>query len=540
LKFSDLGLSDELSRAVADLGYTSPTPIQEKSIPVVLMGRDILGSAQTGTGKTASFTLPMIDILASGRAKARLPRSLILAPTRELAAQVAESFEKFSSYHKLSMALLIGGVSFTDQNTALSKGVDVLIATPGRLLDHFERGKVLLNDVKILVIDEADRMLDMGFIPDVERIAGLLPRMRQTLFFSATLSDDIQKLGAKFVMNPKIIEVAPPASTADTVAQHLIWTDVKKKRQVLRDILRHESVKNAVIFCNRKRDIAELIKSLTRHGFSAVALHGDMTQSARLEALQRFKDGDVPLMIASDVAARGLDIAGLSHVFNFDVPSHAEDYVHRIGRTGRAGNSGRAFTIAASKDDVKYIGFIEKLIGKPVPKITVVDGKVVEDDGAISAKTGDNRGDNKGDIASNDSSDAPQAAIDGAKAAPKRRSRNGRAEKSTDKSTEKTAETPPKQQLMVPKPRQSAGRAMDGRKNRLINRLKKQLKNQSKAPKTRRNQPNLHRIKSRLQVKTAIGTMNYHHRQIVRETRWLKPAMCRPFCGAEFISRLCW
>ena len=378
MKFSDLGLSDELSQAVADLGYTSPTPIQEKSIPIVLMGRDILGSAQTGTGKTASFTLPMIDILASGRAKARLPRSLILAPTRELAAQVADSFKKFCSYHKLSMALLIGGVSFTEQNAALSKGVDVLIATPGRLLDHFERGKVLLNDVKILVIDEADRMLDMGFIPDVERIASLLPRMRQTLFFSATLSDDIQKLGAKFVMNPKVIEVAPPAATADTVAQHLIWTDVKKKRQILRDILRHEAVKNAVIFCNRKRDIAELIKSLTRHSFSAVALHGDMTQSARLEALQRFKDGEVPLMIASDVAARGLDIAGLSHVFNFDVPSHAEDYVHRIGRTGRAGKSGRAFTIAASKDDTKYIGFIEKLIGKPVPQITVVDGKVVE------------------------------------------------------------------------------------------------------------------------------------------------------------------
>jgi len=385
LKFSDLGLSDELSRAVADLGYTSPTPIQEKSIPIVLMGRDILGSAQTGTGKTASFTLPMIDILASGRAKARLPRSLILAPTRELAAQVADSFEKFSSYHKLSMALLIGGVSFTEQNAALSKGVDVLIATPGRLLDHFERGKVLLNDVKILVIDEADRMLDMGFIPDVERIAGLLPRMRQTLFFSATLSDDIQKLGAKFVMNPKVIEVAPPAATADTVAQHLIWTDVKKKRQTLRDILRHEAVKNAVIFCNRKRDIAELIKSLTRHGFSAVALHGDMTQSARLEALQRFKDGEVPLMIASDVAARGLDIAGLSHVFNFDVPSHAEDYVHRIGRTGRAGKSGRAFTIAASKDDIKYIGFIEKLISKPIPQITVVDGRVVESGAKSSA-----------------------------------------------------------------------------------------------------------------------------------------------------------
>ena len=385
MKFSDLGLSDELSRAVADLGYKSPTPIQEKSIPIVLMGRDILGSAQTGTGKTASFTLPMIDILASGRAKARLPRSLILAPTRELAAQVAESFENFSSYHKLSMALLIGGVSFADQNAALGKGVDVLIATPGRLLDHFERGKVLLNDVKILVIDEADRMLDMGFIPDVERIAGLLPRMRQTLFFSATLSDDIQKLGSKFVMNPKIIEIAPPATTADTVAQHLVWTDAKSKRSILRDILRHESVKNAVVFCNRKRDISILVKSLTTHGFSAVALHGDMTQSARLDALQRFKDGEVPLMIASDVAARGLDIAGLSHVFNFDVPNHAEDYVHRIGRTGRAGKSGRAFTIAASKDDHKYVDFIETLTGKPIPLVRIIDGKVIDTDASTVA-----------------------------------------------------------------------------------------------------------------------------------------------------------
>ena len=376
MKFSDLGLSDGLSRAVADLGYETPTPIQEKSIPIVLMGRDILGSAQTGTGKTASFTLPMIDILASGRAKARLPRSLILAPTRELAAQVADSFEKFSVNNKLSMALLIGGVSFADQNAALSKGVDVLIATPGRLLDHFERGKVLLNDVKVLVIDEADRMLDMGFIPDVEKIVSLLPRMRQTLFFSATLSDDIQKIGSKFVMNPKIIEVAPPASTAETVAQHLIWSDSKAKRQVLRDLLGAEKVKNAVIFCNRKRDISTLVTSLTRHGFSAVALHGDMTQSARLEALQKFKDGDVPLLIASDVAARGLDIAGLSHVFNFDVPMSAEDYVHRIGRTGRAGKSGRAFTIAAGKDDIKYIGSIEALIGKPIPPITLDNAKI--------------------------------------------------------------------------------------------------------------------------------------------------------------------
>ena len=367
MKFSDLGLSSELSRAVADLGYEFPTPIQEKSIPVILMGRDILGSAQTGTGKTASFTLPMIDILASGRAKARLPRSLILAPTRELAAQVADSFEKFSVNNKLTMALLIGGVSFADQNTALSRGVDVLIATPGRLLDHFERGKVLLNDVKILVIDEADRMLDMGFIPDVEKIVSLLPRMRQTLFFSATLSDDIQQIGSKFVLNPKIIEVAPPASTAETVAQHLIWTDSKSKRQVLRNLLAVEQVKNAVIFCNRKRDISSLVTSLKRHGFSAVALHGDMTQSARLDALQKFKDGYVPLLIASDVAARGLDIVGLSHVFNFDVPMSAEDYVHRIGRTGRAGKLGRAFTIAAGKEDIRYIGAIEKLIGKPIP-----------------------------------------------------------------------------------------------------------------------------------------------------------------------------
>ena len=372
MKFSDLGLSSELSRAVADLGYELPTPIQKKSIPVVLMGRDILGSAQTGTGKTASFTLPMIDILASGRAKARLPRSLILAPTRELAAQVADSFEKFSVNNKLSMALLIGGVSFADQNAALSKGVDVLIATPGRLLDHFERGKVLLNDVKILVIDEADRMLDMGFIPDVEKIVGRLPRMRQTLFFSATLSDDIQKIGSKFVMNPKIIEVAPPASTAETVAQHLIWTDRKSKRQVLRNLLAVERLKNAVIFCNRKRDISTLVTSLKRHGFSAVALHGDMSQSSRLAALQKFKDGDVPLLIASDVAARGLDIAGLSHVFNFDVPTSAEDYVHRIGRTGRAGKSGHAFTIAAGKDDIRYISAIEKLIGKPIPPIELI------------------------------------------------------------------------------------------------------------------------------------------------------------------------
>lgn len=372
MSFSDLGLSDELLKAITELGYETPTPIQEQSIPYVLMGRDILGSAQTGTGKTASFTLPMIDILANGRAKARMPRSLILAPTRELAAQVAENFEKFATHHKLSMALLIGGVSFSDQETALDKGVDVLIATPGRLLDHFERGKVLLQDVKILVIDEADRMLDMGFIPDVERIVNTLSKMRQTLFFSATLSDDIKKLGARFVMNPKVISVAPPAATASTITAKLIWTEAKKKREVLRGLLRSEDINNAVIFCNRKRDIATLLSSLKRHDFKAVALHGDMTQSARLAALDEFKRGDSPLLIASDVAARGLDIPSVSHVFNFDVPSNAEDYVHRIGRTGRAGREGKAYTLAMpSNDDRRLVSAVEELIGSP---IAVVDG----------------------------------------------------------------------------------------------------------------------------------------------------------------------
>ena len=367
MNFADLGLSDELTAAVTALGYETPTPIQEQSIPLVLMGRDILGSAQTGTGKTASFTLPMIDILANGRAKARMPRSLILAPTRELAAQVADNFNQFATNHNLSMALLIGGVSFADQEAALDKGVDVLIATPGRLLDHFERGKVLLQDVKILVIDEADRMLDMGFIPDIERIVGTLPVMRQTLFFSATLSDEIKGIGSKFVINPKVISVAPPAATASTIDAKLLWTPPRKKRETLRHLLRSEEIQNAVIFCNRKRDISTLLSSLKRHEFKAVALHGDMTQSARLAALDEFKEGVSPLLIASDVAARGLDIPSVSHVFNFDVPSNAEDYVHRIGRTGRAGRSGKAFTLAMpNDDDRKLVAAVETLTGAPI------------------------------------------------------------------------------------------------------------------------------------------------------------------------------
>ena len=388
MSFSDLGLSEELLQAISELGYEAPTPIQAESIPYVLMGRDILGSAQTGTGKTASFTLPMIDILANGRAKARMPRSLILAPTRELAAQVAENFEKFATHHKLSMALLIGGVSFGDQEAALDKGVDVLIATPGRLLDHFERGKVLLQDVKILVIDEADRMLDMGFIPDVERIVSTLSKMRQTLFFSATLSDEIKTIGAKFVMNPKVISVAPPAATASTITAKLIWTHFKKKREVLRRLLQSEDINNAVIFCNRKRDISTLLSSLKRHNFKAVALHGDMTQSARLAALEEFKNGESPLLIASDVAARGLDIPSVSHVFNFDVPSNAEDYVHRIGRTGRAGREGKAFTLAVpNDDDKKLVKAVEELIGAPIALMENAITDSVEQANADSAST---------------------------------------------------------------------------------------------------------------------------------------------------------
>ncbi len=329
------------------------------------MGGDILGCAQTGTGKTASFTLPMIDVLSAGRAKARMPRSLILCPTRELAAQVSDNFETYGKNNALSMALLIGGVTMTSQLQALDKGVDVLIATPGRLLDHFERGKILLNDVKILVIDEADRMLDMGFIPDVDRIVSLLPKKRQTLFFSATLDKSIRKIANSFLVNPKEISVAPPSSVAETVVQRLIYTEQRNKRLILRELLANEKVSNAVIFCNRKRDIGILYRSLLKYGFNAAELHGDLPQSSRTSTLNKFKSGDIQLLIASDVAARGLDIADLSHVVNFDVPSNAEDYVHRIGRTGRAGKKGKAFTFVTSEDE-KYIEAITALIKKPI------------------------------------------------------------------------------------------------------------------------------------------------------------------------------
>jgi superfamily II DNA/RNA helicase len=366
MTFADLGLSPETLKAVAEVGYDTPTPIQTQAIPHVLMGRDVLGIAQTGTGKTASFTLPMIEVLASGRPKARMPRSLILAPTRELATQVSENFSLYGKYHKLTMALLIGGESMNEQQKLLDRGVDVLIATPGRLIDLFERGSILLRDVKILVIDEADRMLDMGFIPDVERIVGLLPPLRQTLFFSATMDPEIKRLADAFLMNPKEIRVEPTRKAADTVEQGLVTVKAFDKREAIRHLLRREEVSSAFIFCNRKRDVDVLERSLKKHGFDAVALHGDMPQYVRTERLERFKKGEITLLVCSDVAARGIDVTEISHVFNFDVPSHAEDYVHRIGRTGRAGKTGRAYTIA-TPEDAKYLRAIETLLGKPIP-----------------------------------------------------------------------------------------------------------------------------------------------------------------------------
>jgi len=378
MTFSDLGLSEELLRAVSDAGYSEPTPIQAQAIPVVLMGRDVLGCAQTGTGKTASFTLPMIEILASGRAKARMPRSLILEPTRELAAQVAENFDTYGKYHKLSKALLIGGSSMAEQLKVLDKGVDVLIATPGRLLDVFDRGHLLMNDVRTLVIDEADRMLDMGFIPDVEKIVSLLSPMRTTLLFSATMPKEIKSLADKFLSNPKEITVSRPSQTAETITQGLIIVShndgkrpgggQKEKREVLRQLMRRDSPKNALIFCNRKRDVDVVCRSLTKHGFEADRLHGDMDQATRTETLGKFKSGDFKYMVCSDVAARGLDIPEMSHVFNFDVPTHPEDYVHRIGRTGRAGNKGHAYTIA-TREDRKYLIGIEQITGYKIPEI---------------------------------------------------------------------------------------------------------------------------------------------------------------------------
>ncbi|MES2665963.1 MAG: DEAD/DEAH box helicase [Pseudomonadota bacterium] len=393
-KFSDLALDPRVLQAVTDTGYETPTPIQEQAIPPALLGRDVLGIAQTGTGKTASFVLPMITLLGQGRARARMPRSLVLAPTRELAAQVAENFDTYAKHTKLTKALLIGGVSFGEQDKLIDRGVDVLIATPGRLLDHFERGKLMLNGVQIMVVDEADRMLDMGFIPDIERIFQLTPKTRQTLFFSATMAPEIERITRTFLNDPAKIEVARQATASLTITQSLIqFAPTRKdrsfaeKRAVLRALIKAEgeACTNAIIFCNRKMDVDVVAKSLKAHGFNAAPIHGDLDQSQRMKTLDEFRDGTLHLLVASDVAARGLDIPAVSHVFNFDVPSHPEDYVHRIGRTGRAGRLGKAYSIAVTADD-KYINAIESLVKMPIPRGSLPEGLDLAEAGDAPAR----------------------------------------------------------------------------------------------------------------------------------------------------------
>ncbi|MBE3638711.1 DEAD/DEAH box helicase [Mangrovicoccus algicola] len=376
-KFSDLKLDPKVLKAIDDAGYETPTPIQAGAIPPALEGRDVLGIAQTGTGKTASFTLPMITLLGKGRARARMPRSLVLAPTRELAAQVAENFDTYTKHMKLTKALLIGGVSFKEQDALIDRGVDVLIATPGRLLDHFERGKLLLTGVQIMVVDEADRMLDMGFIPDIERIFSLTPFTRQTLFFSATMAPEIERITNTFLSSPAKIEVARQSTTSETITQGVVLykpsrkdRQASEKRNLLRALIDREgeACTNAIVFCNRKSDVDIVAKSLVKYGYNAAPIHGDLDQSKRMEVLQGFRDGNLRILCASDVAARGLDIPNVSHVFNFDVPNHPEDYVHRIGRTGRAGRKGTALTICVPSDE-KQLAAVEALVKQEVPRV---------------------------------------------------------------------------------------------------------------------------------------------------------------------------
>lgn len=368
--FSDLGLCAPIMRAIDEMGYKNPTQIQAQAIPVILQKQDLVGIAQTGTGKTASFTLPILEILTSTKGRARMPRALILEPTRELAIQVADNLKQYGQHLKLSHALLMGGESIVEQKEVLNRGVDIIIATPGRLMDLFDKGAILLNQIKILVIDEADRMLDMGFIPDVERIISFLPKTRQTLLLSATMSPEIKKLTDSFLSNPTEITVAPPSSVATTIESGLVIVPEKRKRATLRQLLRNEGVKNAIIFCNRKKDVDILTRSLNRHGFQSSALHGDLTQQHRTKTMEEFKNGEIQFLVCSDIAARGIDVDHLSHVFNFDLPRQAEDYVHRIGRTGRAGRTGFAYSLA-TEDDKETIEAIEALIQKPIPLLSL-------------------------------------------------------------------------------------------------------------------------------------------------------------------------
>ncbi|WP_085849275.1 DEAD/DEAH box helicase [Pacificibacter marinus] len=390
IKFTDLNLDKKVLKAIEDAGYTEPTPIQAGAIPPALEGKDVLGIAQTGTGKTASFTLPMITRLARGRARARMPRSLVLCPTRELAAQVAENFDTYTKYHKLTKALLIGGVSFKEQDRLIDKGVDVLIATPGRLLDHFERGKLILTDVKIMVVDEADRMLDMGFIPDIERIFGLTPFTRQTLFFSATMAPEIERITNTFLSAPARIEIARQASASEQIEQHVVMIKgsrkdrtATEKRKLLRALIEQEgeTLDNAIIFCNRKTDVDIVAKSMKKYGFDTAPIHGDLDQSQRNATLERFRNGEIKILVASDVAARGLDVPSVTHVFNFDVPGHPEDYIHRIGRTGRAGRDGKAIMLCEPRDE-KNFEDVERLLGNKIPRLDNPFGNPVAEEAA--------------------------------------------------------------------------------------------------------------------------------------------------------------
>lgn len=371
MSFETLGLSENLLQTIQKIGYQSPTPIQKESIPEILRGKDLLACAQTGTGKTASFALPIVDILQNSRKRNRLPRAIILAPTRELAAQVEENIIQYATQTGLSTVLLVGGEIMTSQERKLKKGVDIIIATPGRLIDMFERGRVVLTDVKIIVIDEADRMLDMGFMPDVDRILEMLPKLRQTLLFSATIANEIKRISSQYQINPKQITVTRPSKTADTIDQHVVYVDTVNKRKVMRKLLtEHPENEPTIVFCNRKRDVDVVTRSLCRHGYAAQAFHGDLSQHARNEALDSFKKGESRVLVTSDVAARGIDISGVTLVINFDMPVNNEDYVHRIGRTGRAGNVGKAITFVTDHEKQK-LKRLEQLIKKTISPLTV-------------------------------------------------------------------------------------------------------------------------------------------------------------------------
>jgi len=473
-KFSDLALSPKILKAVEEAGYETPTPIQQGAIPAALEGRDVLGIAQTGTGKTAGFTLPMIHMLARGRARARMPRSLVLCPTRELAAQVAENFDTYSKNVKLTKALLIGGVSFKEQDQLIDRGVDVLIATPGRLLDHFERGKLLLTGIEIMVVDEADRMLDMGFIPDIERIFSLTPFTRQTLFFSATMASEIERITNTFLSNPVRVEVARQATASENITQEVVMfrasrrdRSATEKRNILRKLIEREgdACTNAIVFCNRKTDVDIVAKSLKKHGFDAAPIHGDLDQSQRTKTLDQFRDGGLRFLVASDVAARGLDIPAVSHVFNFDVPSHSEDYVHRIGRTGRAGRDGKAIMICSGPDE-KLLDQIEKLIGKAIPRAELEGEAPAKPAGDADAKTDKPRRSRRKAEPVEETADAT------AEAEPKaEKPRRSRRKKTEEAPVETAAPNEPEivaqepANTDTPKERERGGRNRGGRRN---------------------------------------------------------------------------